>query len=89
MVRLDYNIVANILPTDHPTPPDPRDGVNRSKLNFFRNGHVAYQIKENREYSNMVGNVLPAETPTPTDPGDGVNRSKLNFFGTWSCCISN
>ena len=30
------NTVANILPVDPLPPPDPGDGVNRSKLNFFR-----------------------------------------------------
>ena len=65
------NMVANILPADHP--PDPGDGVDRSKFNFFRtwscciseHGHVAYQFKGNHECSNMVRNVLPADPPPP------------------------
>ena len=33
------SIVANSLHTDLPTrPPDPGDGINRSKVNFFRTG---------------------------------------------------
>ena len=62
-------------------------GVKRSKFNFSEHGHVAYQIKENRECSNIVANILPADPPYP-DPGDVVNRSKSNFFRTWSCCVS-
>ena len=42
-------------------------GVKRSKFNFSEHGHVAYQIKENRECSNIVVNILPADPPpTPT-----------------------
>ena len=63
-------------------------GVKRSKFNFSEHGHVAYQIKENRECSNIVANILPADPPPYPDPGDVVNRSKFNFFRTWSCCIS-
>ena len=47
------------------TPPDPGDGVNRSKFFFFpEHGHVAYQIKENHKCSNMVANILHAD-PRP------------------------
>ena len=39
--------------------------VKRSKSNFFRNDHVAYQIKGNHECSNMVVNTLPADPLVP------------------------
>ena len=39
-------MIANILPTDPPTP-DPREEVSRSNSNFSEHGHVAYQIKGN------------------------------------------
>ena len=45
-------MVGNVLPAETPTPtdPDPGDGVNRSKLNFFlEHGHVAYQNKGNHQ----------------------------------------
>ena len=55
---------------------------------FSEHGNVAYQIKENHEFSNMIANILRTDAPPP-DPGDGVYRSKFKFFRTWSCCISN
>ena len=42
---------------------------------FSENGHVAYQIKEDHEYSSMVANIFPAD-PYPPDPGVGINRSE-------------
>ena len=54
-------MVANILPLD---PPDPGDGINKSKFTFFEHGHVAYQIKENHECSNMVAHFC-LQTPYP------------------------
>ena len=30
---------------------------------FSEHGHVAYQIKENRECSNVIATILPADTP--------------------------
>ena len=33
---------------------------------FSEHGHVAYQIKENRECSNMEANILSADPPPPT-----------------------
>ena len=79
-------------------PPDPRDGVCRSKFIFLEHGHVAYQIKENHECSSTQANILPADPYPPPpppphththtrDPLDVVNRSKFIFFRTWSCCI--
>ena len=53
---------ANILSAD---PLDPRDGVNRSKVNFFRYGHVAYQIKGNHEMQQH-GSKYFARRPLPT-----------------------
>ena len=38
----------------HPTPPHPRDWVNRSNSTFSVQSHDAYQIKENKEYSYGV-----------------------------------
>ena len=34
------NMVANILPTDTPLPPESEDGVNRSNSFFSKHGHV-------------------------------------------------
>ena len=34
---------------------------------FSENGHVAYQIKGNDEFSNVVGNILQADS-LPHDP---------------------
>ena len=68
----------------HPHPPDPAGGIKRSKFNFFRTCHVAYQIKWNHECSNMVANILSADPysllPQPPRPSGGVNRSKFSFF---------
>ena len=64
-----------------------RDGVKRSKFNFFRTCDVAYQGESH--CSNIIANIFLADTPTHHPPGDGVNRSKFIFFRTWSCCISN
>ena len=98
------NMVANIWPTEPPSPHNPRDGVNT----FSEHGHVAYDIKLNgiMNCSNIVANILPVEpppppppppphthththTPTHTNAPDSVSRSKVNFFRTWSCYISN
>ena len=35
------------------------------KVTISEHGHVAYQIKWNRECSNMVTNILPADTYPP------------------------
>ena len=74
-------MVASIFPAE-PPPPDPRDGVNRSKFNFLEHGHVAYQIKWNHEMQQH-GSIFKyfASSPTylpppPLTPGDGVNRLK-------------
>ena len=57
------NTVPKILPAYHP---NPGDGFNRSKFNFFlEQGHVAYQIKGNHECTNMVANILPADPQYP------------------------
>ena len=41
----------------------------RPKLNFFRYGHVAYQIKAEDAGSNMVANSLPTDTPSTQGVG--------------------
>ena len=61
------------------------DGVKRSKFNFFRTCHVAYQGESRLQQHNSK--YFSQRHPYP--PGDGVNRSKFKFFRTWSCCISN
>ena len=48
-------------------PPPPTLGigsVGRNSL-FSEHGHVAYQIKENKECSNMVANILHADRLPP------------------------
>ena len=69
-------MVANILPADPPpthththTPPP-------------EHGHVAYQIKGNRECSNMVASILPANAypRIPPPPVGEIKSSKFNFF---------
>ena len=79
----------------HPHPPDPAGGIKRSKFNYFRTCHVAYQIKWNHECSNMVANILSADPysllpPTPPPrPSGGVNRSKFSFFQNMVIKCSN
>ena len=52
----------------HPTP-SPRHWDKNVKLTFAEHGHVAYQIKGNRECSNMVTNILLDVRPLPPNPG--------------------
>ena len=62
------NIIANIFLTDTPTHLG-MGSIGRNST-FSEHGHVAYQIKDNRECSNMVmmvAYILPTD-PTP-DPG--------------------
>ena len=49
-------------------PPGWTQGVGPNPT-FSEYGHVAYQIKWNRECSNMVANILPHSTPPPNLPG--------------------
>ena len=63
------NRVTNILPADPCTPPyDPRDGVNRSKCNFFRiweYGPVAFQIRGNHEMQQHGSKYFACRPPYP------------------------
>ena len=52
-------MVANIFASD-PLPTLGMGSVYQNS-NFAEHGHVAYQIKENRECSNMVANILPVD----------------------------
>ena len=69
-----------------PPQPNPGDGVNSLKFNFFRTWSCCTSNKGNLEMQQHGRNILPA-TPPPSSmtSEDWVNRSKL----TWSCCISN
>ena len=58
-------MVANILRTDPPPPPNTGWGQKVKKFNFSEYGPAAYQIKLNQEGKNMVASILPAE---PLDP---------------------
>ena len=44
-------------------PPNSGRGVKRSNSKFLEQGHVAYQIKWNHEYSNMIAYILPTDPP--------------------------
>ena len=72
------NMVANILPTDPPLPPDPRGmGSIGQKSTFSEHGDVAYQNKRNHEFSNKIAIFLHAYPPPPMTIGDGV---KIQLF---------
>ena len=80
------------LPKDPPTPtptPEPGNGINRSKLNLLRQGHITSQIKGITKCSDMEASILPQTPLPPPPPWDGVSRSKFNVCRSWSCCISN
>ena len=49
----------------------------RSRLNFFRNDHVAYQIKGNYWCRNMAANIMPADPPPSQPWGKNV---KIQLF---------
>ena len=77
-------MVANILLTD--SPPPLTLGGQKVKIKLFsEHGHVAYQIKGNRECSNIVENILPAPPP----PWGLDQYVQSHFFRTRSCCPSN
>ena len=68
----------------------PGDGVNRSKVNFFRTQNmVMLPIR----LKGIIKNLL--QSPPPPDPSKSLppptlgTGSKANFFRTWSCCISD
>ena len=75
------NMAANILPTDPPYP-HPRDGVSRSKFNFFQN-MVMLHIKL-KKITNAATwkQILSLQTPIPQlpSPGNGVSRSNSTFL---------
>ena len=52
--------------------PDPAVGVKSSTFKLSEHSHVAYQIKENQEYSNILANSLPTD-PLPRNHWDRVN----------------
>ena len=60
-------MVAKKMPGDPyvPPPTDPGDGVNRPRFNFFRNGHVAYQIKGNHEMQQHGSKYFACRPPPP------------------------
>ena len=59
-------MVANILPAAPPIPLPPTLGGGGQNSTFSENGHVAYQIKGNRECTNMVANICPQPPPSPS-----------------------
>ena len=61
-----------------PQPPSPDSGDQKVKFNFAEHGHVAYQIKENRECSHIVANIIRAAPLPPTDPGG--QKVKIQLF---------
>ena len=68
------NIVANMLPADHPA--QPMELVSKGQNSTFsEHGHVAHQVKWNYVCSIIVANILPAEPPcTPPTLGCVVKR---------------
>ena len=49
-------------------PPPPDSGDQKVKFNFAEHGHVAYQIKGNRECSHIVANIIRTVPLPPTRP---------------------
>ena len=74
---------------NRPLPHRPWFVVKRSEFNFFKHGHVAYQIKWNDACTNMVATTFTAD-PLPFLRlwGWGL-KVKIQFFRIWSNCISN
>ena len=56
--------------------PDQWDGVNRSKVKIFRNGHVAYQIKGENEMQQHCSKYFARR---PTALGVGLIGQNLTF----------
>ena len=77
----------HIFPPPPHNIPDPQD--QKVQILSKEHGHVAYQIKGNRECNNMAANILPVAPSSIPDPGDSVLKSNFNFFIAKSCCISN
>ena len=69
------NIVANILPADHPAQPKGLVSKGQNSL-FSEHGHVVYQVKWNYVCSIITEDFLPAEPPS-TPPGHGVCGQKV------------
>ena len=79
--------------TNFYNPPDPGDGINMAKFNFFRTWSCCILIQR-ESLMQLHGTEIcclqtPPPPPSPPTQGDRVNRSKSNFFKTWSICISN
>ena len=79
------NILANILPADtptrYPTPLDPGDGVNRSKVIFLEHGHVAYQMWGNHEMQQLGSKYFACRPlPTPMTIGRWGQKLKIQLF---------
>ena len=54
--------------------------VNWSKFNFFRHGHVAYQIKWNHKMQHHVGNFAADPPPRPRDPKGIGSKGQIQLF---------
>ena len=67
------------IPLPHPPPTLGMGSVGQNST-YSEYGHVAYQMKQNKECSKMVANILPADPLPHPGPGDGVNRSIIYFF---------
>ena len=63
----------------HPLP-DPGDGVNRSKVNFFQNMVMLHIKLKGREFSNIVANKMHAY-PLPHDPRGWGQNSNFSEHG--------
>ena len=79
------NMVANVLPAEHPPPPPPPpssttlgDGFKRSKFNFSEHVHVAYQIYWNHEMKQHGSKYLAGRCPPPPPPP--YTRVKTQLF---------
>ena len=68
-------MVANILPSDRPSPQGV--GSKGQTISFSESSHVAYQNKADDAGSNMVANILPTDTPSTQGWGQKV---KLYLF---------
>ena len=51
-----------------------------SKFNFSEHGHVAYQIKENKVFSEVKANILLTAPPFPRPLGGVIIKVKIHFF---------
>ena len=72
---------SNYLSVENPLPTRPYGMWSKVIIQLFsEHGQVAYQIKNNHEWSNMVANNLPAD-PTSPRPNLGIDKLvKFQFF---------